>query len=80
MCIRDRFAAQKKWPEAIKNQREAVRLQPKDRRVQYMLAIMLLQAKQPDQAKLELQKLINENDQFGANAKRILARLASASR
>jgi predicted Zn-dependent protease len=69
--------AEKKWPAAIEHQREAVRLQPEERRAQYILAIILLQAKQPAEAKTVLQKLTNKDDQFGANAKRLLQHIAS---
>jgi len=69
--------AEKKWPEAISFQREVVRLQPEERRAQYMLAIVLLQAKQPADAKPVLQKLAEKDDQFGANAKRMLVRIAA---
>ena len=74
------FAAQKNWPQAIKSQREAVRLQPEDRRMRYMLGITLLQAKRQQEAKAVFQKLAGTEDQFGANAKRLIQRIDSDPR
>jgi hypothetical protein len=44
-----------------------------------MLAITLLQAKRPTEAKPVLQRLTNQDDQFGANAKRLIKHIDSGS-